>query len=52
MVDDSLATGATMQSAIAFIRGHIPCRLAIAIPIASISTYKELEDQVDDIICP
>ena len=52
LVDDGLATGATMRAAIAFIRRKQPDLLIVAVPVASTSTSKELEADVDQIICP
>ncbi|ABW31578.1 phosphoribosyltransferase [Acaryochloris marina] len=52
LVDDGLATGATMRAAIAFVQRKQPDFLIVAVPVASTSTSKELEADVDQIVCP
>jgi predicted phosphoribosyltransferase len=51
LVDDGLATGATMQAAIKALRQREPARIVVAVPIASPETCEELKTQVDDVIC-
>jgi predicted phosphoribosyltransferase len=51
LVDDGLATGATMLAAARTLRQHNPARLVIAVPVGSSHTCNELRWQVDDIIC-
>jgi putative phosphoribosyl transferase len=51
VVDDGLATGATMQVAIKAVREQHPERVIIAVPVASIEACRELGAQVDDIVC-
>ena len=52
VVDDGLATGATMQAAISALRPYHPHSITIAVPVAAPSSLKQLEPQVADIICP
>lgn len=52
LVDDGLATGATMQAAITFLRKQNSDPIVVAVPVASISTIKEIEAEVDQVICP
>jgi predicted phosphoribosyltransferase len=51
LVDDGLATGATMRTAIAAVRRQQPRRIVVAVPIAAPSTCEELRSEVDEIIC-
>lgn len=51
LVDDGLATGATMQAAVRWVRSQNPQQLIVAVPIASNAAYKELKPQVDRLIC-
>jgi putative phosphoribosyl transferase len=51
LVDDGLATGATMRAAAAAIRAHDPDRLVIAVPVAAPETCEEFRGEVDDIVC-
>jgi putative phosphoribosyl transferase len=51
LVDDGLATGATMRAAAAVVRQQQPKRLVIAIPVAPASNYPELTAQADEIVC-
>ncbi len=50
LVDDGLATGATVMAAIKFLKKFKPKRLILAIPIAPFSTAKNLADLVDRVI--
>nr|HAT8713107.1 phosphoribosyltransferase [Legionella jordanis] len=52
LVDDGIATGATMRAAIKALRKQQPSRLIMAVPVAAFSTYKEMSGLVDEIICP
>ena len=51
LVDDGLATGATMRAAIHGVRAHDPARLVVAVPIASADVCEMLQPSVDDLIC-
>lgn len=51
LVDDGLATGATMRAAVAALRLQKPARLVVAVPVAAASTCEELRAEVDDIVC-
>ena len=52
LVDDGLATGATMKAAVAAVRALKPARIVVAVPVAPPDTCAELEPQVDALICP
>jgi predicted phosphoribosyltransferase len=51
VVDDGLATGATMRAAVAAIRRQQPARVVVAVPVASASTCRELRQAADEVIC-
>jgi len=51
LVDDGLATGATMHAAIRALRQQQPARIVVAVPTASPETCAELKTEVDDVIC-
>lgn len=52
VVDDGLATGATMRAAIAALAGSGAGRLVVAVPIGSPRTCRELSGQVSALVCP
>ena len=51
LVDDGLATGATMKAAIAAARQHHPARLVVAVPVAPPDTVAEIQALVDEVVC-
>jgi erythromycin esterase-like protein/predicted phosphoribosyltransferase len=51
LVDDGLATGATMHAAIHALRQNQPARIVVAVPTASPETCEEMRAEVDDVIC-
>jgi predicted phosphoribosyltransferase len=51
LVDDGLATGATMHAAIKALRQQQPVRIVVAVPIASPETCDQLRGEVDEVIC-
>jgi predicted phosphoribosyltransferase len=51
LVDDGLATGATMQVAIKALRALPPARIVVAVPTGSPETCEQLKAQADDVIC-
>jgi predicted phosphoribosyltransferase len=52
VVDDGLATGASMRAAVAALRGHRPGRLIAAVPAGSREACADLAKEVDELICP
>jgi len=50
IVDDGIATGLTMKSAIEDLRTREPSSIVIAVPVAPSDTIKELETLVDNVI--
>jgi putative phosphoribosyl transferase len=51
LVDDGLATGATMRVAIAALRQQQPARIIVAIPVAPSSTVEKLRQEADEVFC-
>src|SRR3982074_283716 len=51
LVDDGLATGATMRAAVRALRQLQPARIVVAIPTAAPETCEELRAEVDEVIC-
>jgi len=52
VVDDGLATGATMRAAVAALRSQNPARLVVAVPVAARETRDAFRALVDEIVCP
>jgi predicted phosphoribosyltransferase len=51
LVDDGLATGATMRAAALALRAQNPARLIVAVPVAPLQTCAELGREVDEVCC-
>jgi predicted phosphoribosyltransferase len=52
LIDDGLATGATMRAALQALQCQQPDHLIAAAPVAAPQTYLELLSEADDVICP
>jgi len=48
LVDDGLATGASMRAAVQAVRARRPARIVVAVPTAAASTCDELAREVDE----
>ena len=51
LVDDGIATGATIKAAIASIRKQRPTLLILAVPVGPTDTIEEMRRAVDKVIC-
>jgi putative phosphoribosyl transferase len=51
LVDDGLATGATMHAAIVALRLQAPARIVVAVPTAAPATCDEFRAEVDEVMC-
>jgi putative phosphoribosyl transferase len=51
VVDDGIATGATMRAALRAIRRQSPQRLVLAVPVAAPQTLADLRDEADEVAC-
>lgn len=52
LVDDGIATGATIRVALKALRHQNPTKLIVAVPVASPTTCDELAEMTDEVICP
>jgi predicted phosphoribosyltransferase len=52
IVDDGLATGATMHAAIDAVKQQNPKKIIVAIPVAPPESIATLLEMVDEVICP
>jgi predicted phosphoribosyltransferase len=52
VVDDGLATGASMRAAIAAVRAQSPARIVVAVPTAALDTCAALSAEVDELVSP
>ncbi|OGP82556.1 MAG: phosphoribosyl transferase [Deltaproteobacteria bacterium RBG_16_54_11] len=51
LIDDGLATGASMRAAVVALRKREPRHIIVAVPTAAPDTCATFENQVDEIIC-
>ena len=51
LVDDGLATGATMYAAVLAVRRRHPAAIVVAVPVAAGATVARLRQVVDDVVC-
>lgn len=51
VVDDGIATGATVRASLKAVRRRHPAKLVLAVPVAPERTVEELRADVDEIIC-
>jgi predicted phosphoribosyltransferase len=51
LVDDGLATGASMRAAAKALRAEQPARVVVAVPVAARETCDSFRDLVDEVVC-
>jgi putative phosphoribosyl transferase len=51
LIDDGLATGATMRAAVAALRHQGAAKIIVAVPVGAASTCRELAEEVDESVC-
>jgi putative phosphoribosyl transferase len=51
VVDDGIATGATMRAGVAGLRQRMPARIVAAAPVASPDTVERLRKEADEVVC-
>ena len=51
LVDDGVATGATMRAGIAALRQAKPSRIVVAVPVAPPDTVELLQREADEVVC-
>jgi len=52
VVDDGLATGASMLAAVTALRPQRPAHIAVAVPVSAPTTCKALREKADAVVCP
>jgi putative phosphoribosyl transferase len=52
LVDDGLATGATMRAAVTALRSARPSRLLVAVPVGAAEACREISRMADAMVCP
>jgi erythromycin esterase-like protein/predicted phosphoribosyltransferase len=52
LIDDGLATGATMEAAVMALREHRPARIVVAAPVGARETCERLGRIADEVVCP
>lgn len=52
LVDDGLATGASMRAAVEAARLHGPARIVVAVPVAPTQAVRDLAVVADEVVCP
>jgi predicted phosphoribosyltransferase len=52
LVDDGLATGATMRAAVAALRRMSPAQIIVAVPVGCAEAAAEMRSLADKVICP
>jgi putative phosphoribosyl transferase len=52
LIDDGLATGASMLAAVQAVRMQSPSRIVVAVPLAPVETAEVLRKEVDELVCP
>lgn len=52
IVDDGLATGATMRAAVEALGKRLTARTVVAVPVAPAQTCESLRREADEVVCP
>lgn len=51
LIDDGLATGATMEAAVMALREHHPARIVVATPVGARESCERLGQVADEVVC-
>lgn len=51
LVDDGIATGASMLAAVRAVRSNQPTKVVVAVPVGPESACRELAAEADDVVC-
>ena len=51
VVDDGLATGATMRAAVTALRAQLAGRIVVAVPVGPRETCEEMAAEADEVVC-
>jgi len=52
LVDDGLATGASMRAAVIAVRHQSPAKVVVAVPVGAAEACEQLSELADDVVCP
>jgi putative phosphoribosyl transferase len=52
LVDDGLATGATMKAAVRSVMKRKPAHLVVAVPVGAADSCEDLRHEADEVVCP
>ncbi|OHV78723.1 phosphoribosyltransferase [Ensifer sp. LCM 4579] len=52
VVDDGIATGATVKAAVIGLKSKGPAKIVVAVPVAPPDAVAELKREADEVICP
>jgi len=52
LVDDGLATGATMVAAVRWARAEGAARVVVAVPVGAAQSARALREEADEVVCP
>ncbi len=51
LVDDGLATGASMRAAISAVKSRSPRKIIVAVPTAPLDTFRNFKKEADELVC-
>lgn len=51
LVDDGIATGASMLAAVRAVRASNPARIVVGVPVGPASACRQLEEEADQVVC-
>jgi putative phosphoribosyl transferase len=51
LIDDGLATGATLRAALSAVRQERPARVVVAVPVGAPESVARLRETADDVVC-
>lgn len=51
LVDDGVATGASMLAAVRAVKGAHPARIVVAVPVGPVTACRQLAAEADDVVC-
>lgn len=52
IVDDGIATGATVRVAVAGLKARAPAKIVVAVPVAPPDAVETLKQEADEVVCP
>jgi predicted phosphoribosyltransferase len=52
LIDDGMATGASMMAAVHAVRTHSPASIVVAVPVGALETVEAVRSEVNELICP